>query len=127
MVQLLREVTVPMAELWFAASGLLMIVFGVPLILRRVPPNAFYGLRVPATFKDEQVWYDANAASGRDLVVFGIALIVSAGAMSALGWTAESHRLAWAMVAALGAILLTLLGWSRANRLLRERQEKRGA
>ena len=72
LVQLLREVTVPMAELWFAASGLLMIVFGVPLILRRVPPNAFYGLRVPATFKDEQVWYDANGNGLQDLNEPGI-------------------------------------------------------
>lgn len=117
----------PTAELWFAASGLLVIAFGVPLMLRRVPPNGFYGLRVPATFKDEKVWYDANAASGRDLVVFGIAIIVAALVPPALGWSGESYQLVLGMTVALGAIVLTMIGWARANRMLRERKAARGA
>jgi uncharacterized membrane protein len=117
---------VPTAELWFAASGLLVIVFGIPLMLRRVPPNGFYGLRVPATFKDDQVWYDANAASGRDLVVFGIAIVIAALVPPALGWGGESYQLTWGMTVALGAIVLTMIGWARANRMLRERKAAKG-
>lgn len=117
----------PTAELWFAASGLLVVVFGVPLMLRRVAPNGFYGLRVPATFKDEQVWYDANAASGRDLVVFGIAIMIAALVPPALGWRGELYQLAWGMTVALGMIVLTMVGWARANRMLRERKHTKGA
>lgn len=117
----------PTVELWFAASGLLVIAFGVPLMLRRVPPNGFYGLRVPATFKDEQVWYDANAASGRDLVLFGIAMMVTALIPPLLGWSGELYQLAWGMAVALGMIVLTMAGWARANRMLRERKAARGA
>ena len=52
----------------------LLVLLAIPLILRRVPPNPLYGLRVPATYKDDQVWYDANAASGRDFVIFGVCM-----------------------------------------------------
>jgi uncharacterized membrane protein len=117
----------PFVQIAFVASGLLVIVFGVPLWMRRVPPNGFYGLRVPATFKDEQVWYDANAASGRDLVVFGLAIIAAALVPPALGWSDESYQLAWGMTVALGAIVLTMIGWARANRMLRERKHPKDA
>jgi hypothetical protein len=37
------------------ALGILLIAISVPLVRRRLPPNAGYGLRVPATFADEWV------------------------------------------------------------------------
>ena len=40
---------------------LVLMAVAVPLARRRVPPNAWYGLRVPATFADREVWYAANA------------------------------------------------------------------
>jgi len=112
----------PAMELWLTLPGLLVIVFAIPLILRRVPPNGFYGLRVPATYRDEQVWYDANAASGRDLVVFGICSIAAALLPPALGWQGEPHHFAWGVAVAAGAIVLTMVGWARANRMLREKR-----
>ena len=112
----------PAAELWLTIPGVLVIVFAIPLILRRVPPNGFYGLRVPATYRDETVWYDANAASGRDLVLFGILSIVAALLPPVLGWRGEPHHFAWGVAVAVGAIVLTMVGWARANRMLRERR-----
>src|SRR4051812_47937610 len=47
----------------------------VPLIRRRVPPNAAYGFRTPKTLSNDRVWYEANAVSGRYLL---LATIVSA-------------------------------------------------
>ena len=55
-----------------AGVGLLFVALAVPLILRRVPPNALYGLRVRATFADDDVWYEANVRSARGLLVIGI-------------------------------------------------------
>jgi uncharacterized membrane protein len=54
-----------------AAAGVLLMAVAVPLMLRRVPPNGWYGVRLPATLADRAVWYDANARSGRDLFVLG--------------------------------------------------------
>jgi uncharacterized membrane protein len=59
------------------AFGLLFIGISAPLALRRVPPNGWYGLRVPSTFADEWVWYEANAMSGRDLIVVGVMLVLA--------------------------------------------------
>src|SRR5207302_8963817 len=66
----------------FAGAGLLFIALAIPLIRRRVKPNALYGLRVPATFADEWVWYEANAKSGRDLLIVGILQFVTAIAVA---------------------------------------------
>ena len=41
----------------------------VPLILRKVPPNRFYGFRTPATLSSPEVWYPVNAFSGWALLV----------------------------------------------------------
>lgn len=48
------------------------------MIRRRVTPNALYGLRVPAAFADEWVWYEANAQSRRDLRRLGVLVVVLA-------------------------------------------------
>ena len=62
----------------FVAVGLLFIGLAIPLIRRRVKPNQMYGLRVPATFANEWVWYEANAASGRDLLYGGLCQLAAA-------------------------------------------------
>jgi hypothetical protein len=105
----------------FVLVGVLNIVLGVPMLLRRVPPNPFYGLRVSATFKDEQVWYDANAASGRDLIVLGVCMILLAIVPPALGWRGDTHFMTWGFSLAAGALLMAIIGWRRANRMLKEK------
>lgn len=52
-------------------------VFPVLDLLLIALPNRWYGLRLPATFADEQVWYDANAVGGRDMMLLGAVLVVS--------------------------------------------------
>ena len=65
-------------QLLFPLLGLLLIALGWPLAARRVRPNRWYGLRVPATFADATVWYDANAVAGRDMVGLGILVLAIA-------------------------------------------------
>lgn len=60
----------------FVGEGLLLMGVALPLIRRRIKPNPWYGFRVPKTLGDEDVWYDANAYSGR--------LLLSAGAVHVL-------------------------------------------
>jgi uncharacterized membrane protein len=62
----------------FVLAGALMCVLAVPLMRRRIKPNGLYGLRVPATFADEWVWYEANARSGRELFALGFCEIILA-------------------------------------------------
>lgn len=105
----------------FVFTGLLFVGLAVPLVLRRVPPNAFYGLRVPATFAHEGVWYEANARSGWDLLWLGVALVTLALVLPILDVDRIAYTLLWCGAAAVGALSMTVVGWRRANRLLRER------
>ncbi len=108
--------------LLFAAIGLLLIVFAVPLIRRRVRPNGWYGLRTPATYADEAVWYEANARSGMDLLLVGL-LVLSLALLLPLVPALPSSAHGGVLTAALvgGVLLAAVVGWRRAARLLADR------
>ena len=86
-------------------SAILLIVFAVPLWMRKVPPNRFYGVRTRATLGDEQRWYAVNATVGLDLLVSGIVLLAGILAIEHVGatWPPEFRNLAAA------ALLVALL------------------
>ena len=112
----------PDSIVFFFIPGAAIVLLSIPLILRRIPPNPLYGLRVPATYKDEQVWYDANAAAGRDMAVFGMALTLLVIVLAVAGLRGNAFAITWTAALGAGAICTTILGWTRANRMLRERQ-----
>ena len=56
--------------------GLLTAGIAVPLVLRMVPMNTVYGIRIPKAFKSDRNWYDINAFGGKLLLVYGLALTV---------------------------------------------------
>jgi uncharacterized membrane protein len=86
-------------------SALLLILFAVPLWMRMVPPNRYYGVRTHATLGDEQRWYAVNASAGLDLFVSGIVLLIGILALEHFGatWPQEFRNLAAA------ALLVALL------------------
>ena len=116
------EDPVPLHSIVFASFGVVLAALALPLVLRRIPPNPLYGLRVPATFRDESVWYDANAASGRDMLVLAAVIFLVALVLPFAGLGDWALPIAWIVTAGVGAILVAILGWRRANRMLRERQ-----
>jgi uncharacterized membrane protein len=81
-------------------SGILLVVFAIPLWMRRVPPNRFYGVRTRATLSDEARWYDVNARSGLDLFVAGVVMLVGIAVIGSVGarWPAELRDLAAAVL-----------------------------
>jgi uncharacterized membrane protein len=111
-----------------AGLGLPMVVMAIPLALRRVPPNRWYGLRVPATLADREVWYTANQRTGRDLVWMGLALVVVGLALPALtpAVPTQFQPLVYAGVAVVGSLLITIRGVRHASRLLAQRRPPTG-
>lgn len=108
----------------FPGIGLLLFALGWPLATRRVAPNRWYGLRVPATFADPRVWYDANALAGRDLMAVGVMLLVISLALPRIGGlSAETYTGICAAILGLGGLVTTVRGWREANRLLRQRRD----
>jgi uncharacterized membrane protein len=115
-------------RLLFPALGVLLVALGWPMATRRVPPNHWYGLRVPATFADERVWYEANALVGRDMMGLGVVLALVALGLPRLASLPDSaYTLVCAGIVGVGSLLLTVRGWRLANRLLRERRDGAGA
>jgi len=106
----------------FLGLGALLHLLAGPLIRRRVPPNRGYGLRVPATFSDESVWYDANEASGRDMrqVARICAVLTAVGFLAPIPDGIFGLVLASASVVAL--LTVAVVGTRRANRMLRARR-----
>ena len=77
--------------------------------------------RVPATFADEWVWYEANAGTGRDLLYGGLCQLAAALLLLPV------PTIAYAIIN-FGVILASTLwmvgvGMSRADRLLKQRRE----
>lgn len=112
-----------MSVLTFTFVGTLLIAVALPMLLRRLKPNAWYGLRVPATMEDEWVWYEANAGSGRDLIVLGAAQIALAVTLALVpGVTEIVHAGTNVAFSLVGTVLCCIVGWRRANRLLLQRK-----
>ena len=55
----------------FIALPALTLALGIPLILRLVPPNRFYGFRTATSFSSADAWYQINFAMGLALVAAG--------------------------------------------------------
>ena len=55
----------------FFALPIMMFVLGVPLAMKLVPPNRFYGFRTPTTFSSLTAWYQINFATGLALIAAG--------------------------------------------------------
>ena len=67
---------------FFIFIGVVEIVFAIPLIYMKVPPNRLYGFRTRETLSDKELWYKVNRYSGRDLLFSGI--LVSIGGLMML-------------------------------------------
>jgi SdpI/YhfL family protein len=114
--------------LLFPALGLLLAALGWPMATRLVRPNRWYGLRVPATFADERVWYEANAVAGRDMIILGAVLGVVGLVLPHVGNVSPStYSGICAGLLGVGSVLLSVRGWRLANRLLRQRRPGPGA
>jgi len=96
------------------AIALLIMGISVPLVLRRVPMNIFYGVRFPQSYKSKQNWYEINERGGRILIywcipmfLFGLCGVVFPEAvkrMYFLFWT--SGMTVWVIVICLHCYLM---------------------
>jgi uncharacterized membrane protein len=108
-----------------AGTGIVLILIALPLLFRRIGPNGIYGLRIPATFADEWVWYEANARSARDMCVLGVVLIVLSIAESISGIPRNIYLPIVGVTTIGGVIIVAIVGWRRANRLLEGRRRSK--
>lgn len=99
------------------ALGPLLIVLSIPLVLRLVPRNRFYGFRIPATLSSESVWYDANALCARHMILLGLFMVALE---FVLPLTLRIPVLR--VVGVVGLVGITAVDWRTANRWRAERE-----
>jgi uncharacterized membrane protein len=104
-----------------AAVDLLIALVSIPLIFRRIPRNAAYGVRTPATLSSDEIWYPANEYGGKALLlssllgVVGIVIVVNVD-----GITPE-RILFWSLVCMAGPPLVAAVFILRyVRKLVRE-------
>lgn len=64
--------------IFFETVGLLLLLVAIPLLLKKVPPNRWYGFRVSATLKDPALWYQANVYIAKYISGIGVILMAVA-------------------------------------------------
>jgi len=102
------------------AIGPALVVLSIPLILRWIPPNRFFGLRIPATIRNESVWYDANALCGRHLLLLGLTMVALEFVLPRALLTPVLGTIGW-----VGFFSIAVADWRTANRWRRERDAQR--
>jgi hypothetical protein len=100
------------------AIGPLLILVSVPLMFGWIPPNRFFGLRIPSTLRNRSLWYDANALNARHLFVLGLFHVFLEFVLP-LSIRNESLRL----IATVGFVGIIFADWRTANRWERERRD----
>lgn len=118
--------------LLLVGSSVLIIGLAIPLIRGKVKPNHWYGLRIPATLNNPELWYPANAYAGWLLLVYGIALLVVSLGLPLLlrglpeEAAANAYGLAVSAVMLLGLVPVVILSLRYVRRLERELDKSPG-
>ncbi len=98
--------------------GFLFLSLSLPLWLRLVPANAFYGVRLPSTMASEKRWYDVNAFFGKQLFIWSLA-VVGAGIAGFYQLPRHQDAYPWAALTlalvAVAASVISTLWWMRQH------------
>jgi len=62
--------------LCFAIGGLIIALCATPLIMNKIRPNHFYGIRIAKAFRSKKLWYQINHTGGKILAIYGIIMNV---------------------------------------------------
>jgi len=76
-----------MLPILFAGFPIMTFALGIPLALKLVPPNRFYGFRTSTTLSSVEAWYQINFVTGLALIAAGVvgglaALLLSHGVIA---------------------------------------------
>jgi len=52
------------------------IAISVPLVLRKIPMNNFYGFRIGKAFESDEMWYKINAFGGKQFIFWSVILLL---------------------------------------------------
>ena len=97
--------------------AVVMILLGLPLLMRKIPMNRWYGARFKKSFESEENWYRINAYSAKQLILWSLPLMIIG--MATLFLPLAEHP-GWTQALALSPLLAgvpCLLSYRHAKKL----------
>jgi SdpI/YfhL protein family len=92
----------------YSFGGLILAGLSVPLVIHKIPPNSFFGIRSQATVNNPKLWYKINAYAGMRLLATGLGTAVGSIILFYLNSGVEDYALSclgvflalflWAMI-----------------------------
>lgn len=58
------------------SAGILYILVGIPLVMRKVPMNKIYGFRIKESFTSNEAWFKINCYGDKQLIFWSFLMIV---------------------------------------------------
>ena len=94
-------------KLWkyLGLNGVLVLA-SLPLVFRLMPPNRWYGFRLPGTESSLDIWYEINAMGGK---MFILSMVICAGMNLLFLWRGLEKALPYLGWINFGMIALSFL------------------
>jgi hypothetical protein len=93
----------------YVGMGIVLALVSIPLIRKQIRPNYWYGVRIPQTMNNTEVWYDVNAYVGKRLFAIGILSIVAAVGLYLIPHLAlDTYTIACLVVVMVGFIVTAI-------------------
>lgn len=105
--------------------GIVLAAVSVPLLFGLIPRNPIYGFRVPATMRDDAVWYAINRSAAREAIIIGLVLAVLAWLSERAGLDVAPVRVTLSVALLAALVVFTVRGWRAADRMAREKAAPR--
>ena len=105
----------------FLGTATLIAVLSIPLILRKIPMNHFYGVRFPQSYKSIANWYEINHIGGLTLLIATIPIYIAGVTglvfADAFGSGTSAYPIIGAIVTCLSLCTATFIAHSKAKRI----------
>ena len=86
----------------------MLMAAAVPLAMRKVPVNRFYGFRTPKTRSSPEIWFRANEKAGVNLLAAGAFTLAAWAAIRLMSGAATYHALAAPVMATAFVVCLAV-------------------
>lgn len=102
----------------YVFSSLLIAALSIPMILRKIPPNNWYGFRVPKTLNNPHIWYPANAYAGLCLFWASIlSFVVTVTLYFVPNLSLETYAISCAVITIMGLVVAVVMSFRYLSKL----------
>ncbi len=118
----------PTLVLFMVCAALLVAALAWPLARGAVGPNRWYGVRLPETLADPDVWYPVNRYFGRRMVAVSLQVVAAALVLALVpGIDMALYVVLLSGMISLGALIAAVQAMLLARRLAREKRAEHPA